>query len=683
MLNGSALNSGALNANSEVVLAEGEGVLISFEQDVVQTESGALVTFEQVVALVGEGALVSFSQDVELLLSGSGELVSFEQDVATIGSGALISVEQTILGLAEIARFEALPVGYRWGLSITLGGVPLSRSVIQEVEVTHGINDDSRATVKLNPGSNTYDLYSYQGQQLTISARTTGGYVRIFTGVVDIPRVELIDEKIILDAVSSRENLIRTYMTPHVAGIGYYSTTVFGERDNVYKEINDRMSTIPSDLDFDPSNNWTVTSWTPKGTADITLTDSDLYREQQPEIRLESSRDVVNKVNIVFTYDYQRLHQASLSYIWSTGLIPCDFLTEGYSLPNRDMVRSAAANAGWKVTTMSFTDLWPSGWYHCGGHAIGWVNTLQDVILRNSEATDSSGNNYSSSQMISTYNINQLLCQGAQWICKKRFTQNVKETYTLTVNSPQSQVRYGVREQNETLALQADFDPSQWENEDMYDSEFAGTKIEQSSTNYYINSDTQNTELNNGMITALQKARTDILASHRDTEITFTTFVNPDYQLRHTIELDTARIAVKGKVRNITHRFNAEGEATSTVKLAIYRATGSQSNSNLVPVVRPSFTAPPSMGTVSLSSRWGQDPSQSSASSWNGYVGNKWITVGGGFNTNTYKTTYQESFIVDTPSIPAFRREQQNYSNSATYNVGIPTDDLTITFLDS
>jgi hypothetical protein len=682
MLNGNVLNSQAINFTH--VSGEGqEGALVSIVQDVIRVEQGALVNLDQYVALAGSGALLSIKQDVELRISGSGVLIELSQDVSTVGSGSLIDIEQTILSTEELFRFTSMPTGYRWGLSISLGGLNLPKGIIQEVEVTHGIGDDSRAIVKLNPGAAVYDLYSYQGKSLRISARTTAGFKRIFTGIVDIPRVELVNEKIILEGVTVRETSIRNSMTPFVAGIGYYSTTVFGARNNVYQEINDRMSTIPSDLDFDTYGKWTVTSWTPKGTADITLTNSNIYRENQPEIRIESAREVLNKVRITLNYTYQRLHQASLSYTWSPGLVPCDYLTLGNTLPNRDMVRSAAGGAGWKVITMSFTDLWPSGWYHCGGVPIGWVNTLQDLIIKNNEATDSFNNNYSQSQMISTFNINQLLCQGAQWTARKRFTQNVQEAYTLTVNSPQSQSLYGTKEKNENLALQADFDPSQWEDEALYDTEFTGTKVTQSTTNYYINKDTEAAELNNAMITALNKARTDILASHRDTEISFTTFVNPEYQLKHTIRVNTTRLDAKGKVRGITHKFVAGGEATSTVRLALYRSVGSQSNSSLVPISRPSFTGPASMGAVSLQTHWGEDPNQPSARNWNGYVGNKWVTVGGKFNNDTYKTTYQESFTVDTPAIPALRRQQQNYSASASYNVGIPNGSLTITFLDS
>jgi len=675
-INSSALNANAINAQS-FSGAEGSGALISLEQIVYTTASGSLITLSQGVYLMGSGSILSVAQEVELRLSGSGSLIDVSQTVESIGSGALISLEQTIQSVSQATFYQK----NGWDLVIALGNYVVPRETIQSVKVTHGVGDDARAEVKLNPGSNTYDLYSYQGAQLEISAYTGSTFVRIFTGVVDIPRVEVVNEKITLEGVASREVLIRELMTPYVASIGYYSTAVFGARNNVFQETNDRMSTIPYDLDFDAYNNWTITSWTPNASPDITLTNSSLYREQEPTVRIESSREIINKVSITFKYAYQRLQQASLTYSWNAGLTPCDFLTNGNTLPSREMVRSAANGAGWKLNEISFSNLWSSGWYYCGTTYIGWVNTRQDVLLRNSDAT-MNGNNYSTSSLVASNDISALLCLGAAWTAKKRFSQNVVEEYTLTVDSEQSQALYGIREKNENVGLESEFDSNQWEDESLYDTEFGGTKIG-TSTNYYINKDVENAELSLGITTALNKAKTDILASHKDTEVSFKTFVNPNYLLRHTIYVNTTRLQAKGKVKTIVHEFNADGQATSTVSLSLYRSVGSSSNSSLTPPARPTYSLPSPMGSAVLRSRWGEDPSQTAARSWNGYTGNKWVVESSGFNRNTYRTTYQESFVVDTPPIPDERRDRKDYSIEQSYSVSIPTDTLSITFIDS
>lgn len=675
-LNGGGLNKFAIN-NLDFTSATGSGSLVSITEYVGIVGAGSLVSFTEKVVHAASGPMISIQETVNLQISGSGPIISVTETLNSFGSGALISIGENVINAAQATFFER----NGWDLVVALGGFTLPKDVIQNVTVTHTINEDSRAVVQLNPGAGAYNLYSYQGKELVIVARTGASYQRVFTGIVDIPKVEVVNEKITLEGVTVRETLIRNLMTPYVDDIGYYSETVFGPLNNVYQEINDRMSTIPYDLDFDPNGNWGLTSWTPKGSPDITLGNSDLYRDQEPEVRIESAREVVNKVGISFKYAYQRLHEAGITFTWSAGLQPCDLLTKGNTLPTREMIRQAADGAGWKLGTISFTNLWPSGWYNCGGVTIGWVNTRQDVILQNSTKT-ASGSNYSVSQQTASTDINTLLCLGAQWSAKKRFTQNVVESYSMTVSSPQSQALYGVREKNENLSLQAEFDASQWEDETLYDTPFSGTKIG-SAGDYYINKDTNQAELSNAMVTVLNKSKVQILASHRDTEINFVTFVNPSFQLRHTIGLNTTRLSAKGKVKSITHNFNPEGQATSEVKLALYRSVGSSGESALVGPARPSFTAAAAISSASLGARWGEDPSQLGAKNWTGYVGNKWITVNAGFGSNTYKTTYQESFIVDTPSIPAVRRDQQDYTGSGSYNISIPTDSLTITFVDS
>lgn len=649
--------------------------------------SGTLISIDQQVAFIGSGVLINIEQEINLRVSGSGILLNMDQQVVSLGSGALINICQQVLSTQEQRFFT----GNGWDAVVTLGGLSVPRSQIQNIEVTHSVGDNARATVTLNPGSATYNLYSYQGKQLTISARTGTEYKRLFTGIVDIPRVELINEKIILEGISNRETLIRNNLTPYVPTIGYYSSAIFGDPRNVFQETNDRLTTIPFDLDFDGNNNWTLTSWTPKGTADFTLGNNNLYREQQPTVRIESSRDVVNKVVIDATYVYQRLHQLSINYSWSAaGLDVCEFLTKGNTLPSRSMIQEAAKSAGWAVYNMGFTELWSGGFYRCNGVSIGWVNNKQSVVVSSTGALDSRGNVYTASSTTGLSSLNSVLARGAAWAAKTRVAQNVRENYTITVQSPQSQTLYGVRENNQKIDIQSEFDVSQWENERNYNSEFSGTKRKSSDANtYYINSDLNNTDLNKAMIVALNQAKTTILKSHRDTEVMYTTFINPNLALRHTVALNTSRIVTKGKVKTIKHMLNAEGEATTEVTLLLYRGVGSQVETTLSPPARPTFVNPSPLTSISLNSRWGQDPSTVGARKWTGYIGNKWITAftGGagrfGFNTDTYMTTFQESFVVDVPQVPTDRRQDVVYAVTQSYNVQIPTDNLSVIFIDS
>ena len=637
------------------------------------------------VLAYGSGVLLSVEQEVQLLVSGVGSLVDVEQLVLTLGSGAIVQVEQRILSSEEITFFTK----NGWDMSVTLDGYTIPRDQIMDASVTHEVGNNSRAEVKITPGAGTYDMYQYQGKILIISARVGTEFKRLFKGLVDIPTVDLIREYITIQASSDRETLIRNNLTPEVASVGYYSPTVFGVRSSVYQEVVARLETTPFDLDFDPYDNYSITSWTPKATADYTKSNSDVYY-RNPSIRIESSRNVVNNVEILFNYNYQRLHQESLSYIWNSGLETCEFLTKGNTLPTRNMIRAAAEKSGWFIDNIGFTDLWQGGFYYCNGVAIGWVNTKQNVILQQSGSVDVNGNNTSTSNVVRTADLNTILARAASWTCRKRYTQNIEEQYTLTVKSPQSQLLYGVKEQNLAYSLQSDFDPSEWEDQSKYDVSFSGTQVASSNANtYYINRDTDASELANATITALNKAKTAILASHRDTEIDYEEFLNVDVQLKHTISINTSRIVGKGKAKTITHKLSSDGVASTSVVVLLYRSTGTQAETSLVPPARPSSIAPVQGSSVALGTRWGINPAISGSAYWTGYVGNKWITVltGGvgrfGIGTNTYYTTYQQSFTVDTPAISSSKRSDSIRTASGTYNMSIPNDNLSVIFVDS
>jgi hypothetical protein len=75
-----------------------------------------------------------------------------------------------------------------------------------------------------------------------------------------------------------------------------------------------------------------------------------------------------------------------------------------------------------------------------------------------------------------------------------------------------------------------------------------------------------------------------------------------------------------------------------------------------------------------LGNHYAQDPTTPEAANWNGYIGN------GQPPGQFYRTTYTEQFIVDVPEIPEAIRQEQVVPASATYNVEIPNDDLTVVF---
>jgi len=123
------------------------------------------------------------------------------------------------------------------------------------------------------------------------------------------------------------------------------------------------------------------------------------------------------------------------------------------------MIRSACMDAGWSVQTMSFTDLWSSGFCHCSGiRTIGWVNTEQiGTTFWEQGQLPMAQARIRLSQTTGISDLNNLLARGASWTAKKNYPESTGRLCS-SVNSPQSESLYGVREQNESVSIQADFD---------------------------------------------------------------------------------------------------------------------------------------------------------------------------------------------------------------------------------
>ncbi len=84
---------------------------------------------------------------------------------------------------------------------------------------------------------------------------------------------------------------------------------------------------------------------------------------------------------------------------------------------------------------------------------------------------------------------------------------------------------------------------------------------------------------------------------------------------------------------------------------------------------------------VALQSHFGVDPSNHP--SWTGMIGNKFITeFTGGTGTNSYKTQFPVSFVVDSPPIPEQYRAERTLTAAQDYEIDVPIDDLLIVFLD-
>lgn len=625
---------------------------------------------------LGEGLIISFEDTIEYRDNGDGLIISFEDSVVnSVSSYAIIQFEDTVHD-ASVSTFLSRN-GYYPIFTINGARVP-DNQLTGKLTYEHTEDNSALLEFSIIPPLGVQNIFKYQGSTVTCDIQTDDGIYRIFTGFIDIPEIDVMGERITFMCSDNRDEHLMNGDAGASTLYGQYSNTIFGVASNLKDEMLARISTVPYSLDWDGYGNPHFTSWTPKVTPDYTFINSDVYRTE-PTIRFESRAKITNYITIDFNYSYQRFHQDNVSYTWSIPYDTAYFLTAGPSLCSKEMVRQAISNTDWTlINDIGFTEILPSGFYNVNGVKIAWSTTqVSGTMVAQTNTNpipggdpipvlDANGNQVYTAVATSSTDLADLFCFGAQWSMGKRYSQNIQEQYTITISAPQSIAQYGTITANSSYKL-ADIDNGA-----------AWDQSKATGTAFYSDQTLSLSEFNTATVTAINKAKTDILRAHRDTRVTFDIFVRPELDLKHTIELVTTRIQCKGKISAIRHSCSLDFEDNTggftTVELALFRATGSQAETTITPPTRPTDTYSASTSAIGLGSHYGEDPTNHPE--WNGHIGNAYITVQDGAYLDTRKTDYTESFVVDTPAISDSSRLQRTLIASQSYNIQIPNNNL-------
>lgn len=644
---------------------------------VIATLSGTLVTVQQEVRELLSGTLVTVQQEVELRETLSGTLVTVEQSVVGSIAGTVVTVSQDVRDAADVSRLARR--GYDCQIYLAGYQIP-DEQLTEELVIEFNENNAATASIVLFPGPGVQDLSFYYGKAIAINlTKPSGSATRVFTGVVDIVDFDVINGKTFLQCTDRRKELLDAIPSPTDKFGTSYDTSLIETYEGSNSEIIDKLLPYAdSSLDFDAFNQYHYTSWTPKATADFTLSGSEVFR-RDPNIELVYRGRIINQVNISYTYEFSRLHYREVLNTWRAGIqgFPGSgtafgtFLREGRSLVRRETIRSAAEGGGWILkNAVSYDDLPPPGWY--GG--IGWLGDQQRWNLGNNGATASGFSSYnittsSSSSSQATY------AAGATWTGTRRFSQKLQKTYTITVTATDSQALFGTVSRDSSYSIQDPYDASRWDNYAAYESSFnvGNGQTIALNTSKAVDVVTIEGKSNENLKAAVQRARVEILKSHRENTVTAETPIMPELQLYHTLAINSTQIQAKGKVSSYRHVVNfTTTDSFTEFEIKFYQLGAGGSNTALE---LPAISTPllgGVRGSNSLPSYYGVQPPSDSNFTRSGFYGNK---IKSGLTTR-----YQESFIVLWPAVPGTMTDGQNFSGTATYDTNIPTGTLTITY---
>lgn len=589
VLNGSPLNgAGAAAAPEETIVAS--GIAIEIEQSVESLPaSGVAIEIEQTVGIIASGVSVQFEQIVFFSNTSSGIAIQFEQDVTVVADGVAVEISQRVRNNTAASHLER----FGWDARVTINGALIPQcSIAGPIVVQKTENSATIASIELVNQSGLQDFDRYHGKSILIDADVAAGTKRIFTGVVDVPEVDLVNKRILLRCTDRREERVNSGAAgSQIKYIGQWSEEIFQEADTLSEELEQRLQTVPEAVDFDSYGVFRRTSILPKAKPDFTLQRCDISINA-PRVKIAARARLINRVKVEVEARWVRLRERRKSFEINTPTF-CEYMTiPGLDYLRVDTVYRTLDSFGWAVNLNedNFEYLPPAGVYNCGNGKFIWSpietsGTVQVVRDANgNQVTDANGNPVTELVNETATNLTQVFCMGrpaVTWQSAKRWAQDISGKINVTLSAPQSINQYGVIDRTNRYGYEVEFDTSDFEESNPYQN--SQTFIDGGNGDYYRDESGNPAVYKKALQTAFSIAETSIIRSHRDNEVSFKSRnFWPDVELYHTVAINTDTVSCRGKVIAINHRLDASNKTAETeVTLSLSRAQGSQSPDSL------------------------------------------------------------------------------------------------------
>lgn len=553
----------------------------------------------------------------------------------------------------------------RWTMQVSIGGIDVSHRITSEVVIEAEESASRIASFTMKPAEGiVVDIGDWLGSPVEIDyvydPEGSPSITRIFTGIINWPDYNPVTRLVRFDATDNLqghfESKTEAEILTAISG-GKYATAVFGEREDGWQQAMDVLSTVPKSYDLNRDGVTPILADWAAGSADYSYDEADII-DGEVSLELARFRDLVNRVAIKYQYRYTRLHHREHTFGWNWGVTGfCEWYSDTFELPNRDMINSAANDAGWKIKGggggfsvgeggIYFQTLPPSGTYNCNGQVLWSISEeLMDQLVVN-----------------------------ASWTAVKRWTQTITESYEIVVEDASSISKYGLSYYEDGAGSQEDYDDAQWDA-----STGSDTPVwPQDAIGDYVYDVLDRADSDNTIETLLQMASVKILASHRNNLLGCTVLIEPTLERWHTVSIDAGNVAGTGKIFSYIHRLDtANGSATTTLKIAISKSDVVGASDALTAPIPPSTEpthAAPASGTV-LPTRIGNDDTADDYSeAWTGYTGNYSVAHG----SPSEAQIYPRRIRIDTPEIEDEARNEIEATATATYNVQCPNEYLVI-----
>lgn len=533
----------------------------------------------------------------------------------------------------------------RWGTQVVLDGVDITSRIAGQISIdseegaarlakfsyfpTGPFNPSGLVGRRVEIGYHHFDLDGVQKPT-----------IRRFTGLVDIPDLDVTNGLVSISATDNRQNQLMAATREQINAMtpgATWSPWVFDESLQGLEYLEARLSTLAASLDKDTQGAFRLTPWQSKTVPDFSY-GIDQHFYSTPSLQIARRDRLVNTVDIGFDYRFPRLRLRQIFHFWEatvdgyhlTGFPNVNFAC----LPSTNTIKDAAKATGWEIAY------------------------FQAAII--------------SLPLLGTFVIDDLAnVKSFELSLRKRWGQLITEPYALKVLAENSVSAIGSMAEREASAGQVEFDISAWES----DAAMPPVIIPPNGAWRYgdlftdVTSQTADGRAvaDAAMETLVARAITRIKYSHRANRVSFTIPLDPRLDLIHTVQITTQHLTAKGKIGRLEESMNLEtgaAEMTITLHLSGVANTGIPSDPATTPPPPPPVADPPEVEYV----RWLRTQTNPLALD---YEAEGWLPCMAG--------TVAPQFKINTPAIDdATERQPINaLVINKTYLMNVPIDVLT------
>ena len=465
-------------------------------------------------------------------------------------------------------------------LAVFIDGVEFDIcKLVDNIKITRTVNCASIAELTLRLDCGEIEFYQYAGKKIEMFALTADKSYKIYQGIINTPKYNVFTKRILLNCTDEKINKINNLPQYIIDSIGCYCDKMWGNKKDKDFIFSKRINTISSDYYFDTNGYFYLTAWQPKNYPDFNIKCTDIKYSNFDFSGLQVG-NVVNKVNLLFQFNYYRKMQRDLKqrYFWriwgNMAATDADFIKAVNSeyggfipAPPVNGVLQAAAGAGWTLGDFSYNGLPPAGIY--GG--LYW-NPNTTNCTKKIQVTDNKGRPvYKDGQPVmqcGEYQYNNgenYFATNAEWTISKRWIQNIQENFNIELSNLGSIDLFGEKSENINFNLKLELAENESEDWNNYPCFFRPQGVRLENGDYAIDlSQNGYQDYLAALNYSLNVAKTKILRSHCDNNVKAELKFSPDFDLKHTVHFDTEFFNGNVKIYEIVHNIDLSKKTAFT-----------------------------------------------------------------------------------------------------------------------